>query len=114
MATNEVYRDADHLSLPVPTGTKSGDPVAVGSLMGVAQTDRRADGTASVWLKGAYELTVDGEVTAVGTPVHIVADGSRQSTLAVASPASDGAVFGHVLATKTAAAAAVPVRVAQV
>ena len=35
MALNEVFRDADHLSLPVPVGTLSGAPVRVGGLNGV-------------------------------------------------------------------------------
>jgi len=115
MAKNEVFRNADHLTLPVPTGTKSGDPVVVGELKGVALTDRdTTDGTATVWLKGAFAFSVDGAVDTVGTPVHIVADGTRQTTLAVAAPAADGKVFGYVLETKTAATAPVAVRIAQV
>src|SRR5690606_18366707 len=38
MATNEIFKDANYLSLPVPEGTVSGDPVLVGELVGVAQT----------------------------------------------------------------------------
>ena len=31
MAGNEVFRDGDRVSLPVPSGKKSGDPVRVGA-----------------------------------------------------------------------------------
>jgi predicted RecA/RadA family phage recombinase len=108
MATNERFRDADHLTLPVPSGTVSGDPVRVGALNGVAQTSRDEDGNATVWLKGAYDLEVDGAVTDVGSPLYL--DGK---TLVVAA-GELGEPFGYALATKTAAAAPVPVRIAQV
>lgn len=109
MATNEIFREADHLTLPVPSGTKSGEPVLVGSLPGVAQTDRAADGTATVWLDGAFLLTVTGAVVNVGDPVYIVtADRSLTTT------ATGNTVFGYALATKTATAAPIAVRIAEV
>ncbi len=118
MATNEVYRNADHIPLWVPTGTKSGDPVAASTaqtLPGVAQLDRATgEVQTTVWLKGVFNLVVDGEITQDGTPVYIVADGTRQQQLVVAEPAADGLLFGYALEPKTAAAAAVPVRIAQV
>ena len=40
MATNITFNPGNHQSLPVPAGTKSGDPVRVGGLNGVAVTDR--------------------------------------------------------------------------
>lgn len=74
MALNEIFRDADHLSLPVPANTKAGSPVRVGGLNGVTQTNRNEGtaptdtqgpdttgnpvGNATVWLKGAHEFTV--------------------------------------------------------
>lgn len=108
MATNEVFREADHLTLPVPSGVKSGDPVLVGSLPGVAQTDRDANGNATVWLDGAYRLTVTGAVVNVGDPVYIAADRSLSVT------ATGNTVFGYALETKTATAAPIIVRVAEV
>lgn len=111
MATNEVYRDADHLSLPVPSGTVSGAPVLVGSLPGVAQTGRgeggNESGNATVWLKGAYDLEVTGAVSNVGDPVYIDGSGALNVT-------NTNTLFGYALATKTAAAAVLPVRIAQV
>lgn len=109
MATNEVFREADHLTLPVPAGVKSGDPVQVGSLMGVAQTDRAADSTATVWLEGAFRLTVDGAVANVGDPIYIVsADRSLTTT------ATGNTIFGYALETKTATAAPIVVKIAEV
>ena len=108
MATNEVFREADHISLPVIAGTKSGDPVKVGSLFGVAVTDRDSAGNATVWRKGAFRLTVSDAVTGVGTPVYFT-DGSKQL-----SAAGTGTPFGYALETKTAAAAPIAIAIAQV
>lgn len=78
---NEVYRPDKHRSLPVPAGTKSGDPIRVGLINGVAVTDRanttvaafntdgspnatynagggNPDGYASVWTWGGHRLKV--------------------------------------------------------
>lgn len=63
MATNQRYPHFDHISLEVPEGTRSGDPVIVGQIAGVAQTDRGVDGRTTVWLDGSYLLPVDGAVT---------------------------------------------------
>ena len=90
MAKNEILRDADHLSLPVPSGTKTGDPLRIGGLNVVAETDRantvgvaprnndgsintaydygggNPDGQASCSLIGAYQFTVGFAVTNIG------------------------------------------------
>ena len=81
MALNEVFRPDKHRSLPVPAGTKSGDPLRVGVINGVAVTDRantsvapfnadgtpnatynagggNADGFASVWTWGGHRVNV--------------------------------------------------------
>ncbi|ACZ29575.1 conserved hypothetical protein [Xylanimonas cellulosilytica DSM 15894] len=109
MATNEVFRDADHLTLPVAEGVKSGAPVTVGSLVGVAITDRADDGTATVRLKGASLLPVTGGgITQVGTPVYITSAGALNIT------ATDNTLFGYALATKSSGSAEIPVRIAQV
>lgn len=108
MATNTRFEDGDYLSLPVPSGTKSGAPVRVGSLNGVAQTDRDGGGnpagSASVMLKGVHDITVTGIVANVGDPVYI--DSGNKVNVTNTNP-----VFGHALATKTAADAVIPVRV---
>lgn len=78
---NEVFRPDKHRSLPVPAGTKSGDPLRIGLINGVAVTDRAStvsaafnadgspnasynrgggnpDGYASVWTWGGHRLNV--------------------------------------------------------
>lgn len=92
---NEHFRPASELSLPVPSGTKSGDPVKVGALVGVAATDRGAGGNiathATVLMDDrAYMLDVDGAITGVGQPIYIVA---ADNTLTVTATANT--LFGH-------------------
>lgn len=81
MALNEVFLPDKHRSMPVAAGTKSGDPVRVGFINGVAVTNRAAitvakfnadgtpntsydagggnpDGYASVWTWGGHKLIV--------------------------------------------------------
>ena len=60
MAKNEVYYPGDTIPLPVPEGTKSGDPVVVGTIAGVALEDRDAAGNAPVRVKGVFMLSVTG------------------------------------------------------
>jgi predicted RecA/RadA family phage recombinase len=109
MAENTVFEDGDYLSLPVKAGTKSGDPVRVGGLNGVAQTaiggGGNAAANASVMLKGVHKITVTGAVANVGDPVYIdVATGGVNVT-------NTNPVFGHALETKAAAASDIRVRV---
>lgn len=110
MALNEVFRDADHLSLPVPADTKSGAPVRVGGLNGVTQTARGEGGNesthATVWLKGAHEFTADFAVANVGDPVYIT------SANALTDTATGNSLYGHALTTKAAASGPLTVRIA--
>lgn len=103
MAFNEVFKVGNNISLPVPAGTASGDPVRVGGLNGVAQTDvavagdlagLNRDGYASIKLDGAHQLQVTGTV-APGAPVYIDSD------LALSNVALGNSLFGHALTTKT-------------
>lgn len=111
MATNEHLRDADRLSLPVPEGTVSGDPVLVGALVGVAQTSRGEGGNASthatVWRAGSHHLTVTGAVD-VGDPVYITAAG------ALTFDVTGNTLFGYALESKGAGDAVIPVALAKV
>lgn len=112
MALNEVLRDADHLSLPVPADTPAGAPVKVGGLVGVTQTAEgeggNTDGHATVWLKGAHALSVTGALAAVGTPVYITSSNTLTAT------ATDNTLFGHALETKGSGAGVITVRVGRV
>ena len=82
MATNNRIAWSRSRSLPVAADTDSGDPVKVGSLIGVALTTRAVtgnkeggnkDGFATVALDGAFDVTVVGALAGAGTPVYIVA-----------------------------------------
>ena len=99
MATNQRYPNALHISLPVPTGTKSGDPVQIGRISGVAQTDRDANGNATVWLDGSWEIEVTGAISNVGDPVYITNDRKLDASATGNTP------WGVALATKTTGAA---------
>ena len=136
MATNETFRAADFLSLPVPSGTKAGDPLRIGGLNVVAVTDRantsvsptndngttnasynwgggNPDGNASCWLVGAHDFTVDFAVASVGTPIYI--DDSGDLTTDAddgGSPATAYDLYGHALSTKASTAGPLTVRIA--
>ena len=132
MAKNFVWKDADYLSLPVPTGTVSGSPVRIGGLNAVTQTDEgsleiaRANaqapnystsngassnkaGWASVALKGAARVTVTGAVAKVGDPIYInLAD----NKLNASDNSGARPLFGHALGTKAAGDGDLIVRIA--
>lgn len=130
MARNEVYKDADYLSLPVPVGTKSGAPVRIGGLNGVAQVDEptaylastttpayneapssNKAGYASIALKGAWRLPVaTATALAIGAPVYIV---TASNTLTTTDNSGANPLFGHALSAKgTTAGQTVIVRIA--
>lgn len=102
MAKNEVYYPGDTLPLPVPEGTKSGDPVVVGTIAGIAMEDRDAAGNAPVRVKGVFKLSVtgyDGGKTAaigVGGKVYYTAP-SGETPAIINANASTGAEFGVAL-----------------
>lgn len=68
---NEIYSPGRRLPVAVPAGVVSGDPVVVGSIVGVAQISRTADGVVTIDTAGVYELTVTGAIT-LGAPVYAV------------------------------------------
>lgn len=113
---NEVFYPndpADKLSLPVPEGTKSGDPVVVGSIIGIAATDRGAGGNpagnASVWTEGVYRLTASTAVAAVGTALY-----KPGNSLKLTTTGTDNALFGYALETKGAGDGDIRVKLAKV
>jgi predicted RecA/RadA family phage recombinase len=113
MARNEHMAKADHISVPVPAGTKSGDPVLVGSLPGYAVTGRgeggNDTGNASVWFDGSAKVPVTGAITAVGQPVYIPTGGG-----ALTATVGSNVVWGYALATKGAGTGVIPVKIAKV
>ena len=99
MSTNEIYEASDPLPAPVPAGTKSGDPVRIGGLNGIAIVNRaaastgplnadgslntaynrgggNADGNASVKYSGAFKLSVTSTAAPTyGQAIYLAAAG---------------------------------------
>lgn len=122
MARNEVFRDADHLSLPVPAGTVAGTPLRIGALNVVTETDRadtsaasdplrgpavnlNPNGNATCWLKGAHTFTVSFAVANVGDPIYITSGNALSAT------ASGNTLYGAALNTKGATSGLLTVRI---
>lgn len=91
------------LSLPVPSGTKSGDPVKVGGIIGVAAGDRTVaadkkgavghpEGHAPVNPDGTYALKVPEAVPSAGTAIYLVGSGPVCTTTA-----SGNTLLGHTV-----------------
>ena len=111
MATNEVFRDAEQLSLTVPNDTPSGAPLRLGGATGLNVVTETAegqggnpDGKATCWTKGAHTFTVTGSVTSELQPIYITSGNVLNTT------ASGNTLFGLALSLKSAAGAG-PVRV---
>ena len=114
---NMGYTHFDTPAIPVPEGTKSGDPVIVGNYAGFALIDRQSDGMATVKLIGsAKDVTVTGALT-VGQTVYLKTDGTLTATATGAKPfgsavtakgtgtgPAEVAPFGHNPAVAVAAA----------
>lgn len=125
MATNEVFKVGNYVSLPVPVGTLSGAPVRIGGLNGVAQTDEptaeltgkgpyvksksgNIKGYASIALEGAFYLQVPGNTAlTVGAPVYI----TPANALSTTDNSGANPVFGHALTAKAGAPGKVVVRI---
>jgi predicted RecA/RadA family phage recombinase len=103
MAKNMRLPEALHIELPVPAGTVSGDLVAVGAFRGVAQTDRDANGNATVWLNGSTTQVVSGAVATVGLPVYIAGTGASLRAQIATTTATANTLIGWTLGTKAAA-----------
>lgn len=125
MATNEIFRSGSKLSLPVPSGRKAGDPVRVGGLNGVLQTNRakvdvakynddgsvnasydfgggNPTGNASVWLEGVHDLPVSTTTTrAIGDPIYII---TATNVLTTTDNSGANPLFGHAVEAKSATA----------
>lgn len=100
MAKNEYMRPAVELSLPVVAGTKSGDPVRVGAVNGVAHTNigegGNAPGNASVVTDArSYTYEVAGAIAGPFTPVYLTARAG--ATAPVLSTTGTGAAWGYTV-----------------
>lgn len=107
MSKNLVYAGKKPaMSLPVPSGVKSGDPVLVGTIVGVAETDRAAttngvrtggvgnpDGYASVAVDGTYSLPCADAVAAAGTAIYI----TSANPAVLTTTATSNVLFGHTV-----------------
>lgn len=74
MSKNDVYREADQLSVACsqPATPNSGDPVLYGQRPGVALTTEDAAGFATVAFRGEFNVSVKG---IDGSGNHAVAEG---------------------------------------
>ena len=118
MATNLAYPNLEAMSLPVPSGTVSGEPViagttptsgttiAVDGINGVALTDRSAgdptnpSGYATVATRGAFRVSVATNVAttsalAIGDVVYC-----NITTFVLSSSVTNGAPWGRALEAK--------------
>jgi predicted RecA/RadA family phage recombinase len=100
MAKNRVYEHGDQIPLPVPSGTVSGDPTAVGQIPCVALTDRDANGNASVQCDGVFSVPVKGidgsgnAAVAVGDVLYWVSGDTPKL-----SKKTSGVRWGYAMAT---------------
>ena len=103
MAPNIKFQDGRQLTLPVPSGKKSGDPVAIGGQPGVCLVDRLADGTSTVKFNGVAVFALAGAT--FGVPVYYTtADG----TLSLSAGAGK-TFYGTTLAAAAATTNLTPV-----
>lgn len=111
MATNEIFREANHLSLPVPADTPAGAPVRIGVLNGFTEVPEgegvgNVDGYSSVNFEGAFKVDVAGAITNKGQAIYITGAGALTVT------ASGNFPFGSALSVKGAGTGPAVVKVA--
>lgn len=102
MAKNKIFHDGRQLSLACtqPASPKSGDPVLVGQIPGVALTDERADGTTSVDTQGVFDLVVEGKDAANANTAVAAGDivfYDSANTIKLNKDGTNGVRFGYAL-----------------
>lgn len=107
MALNEIYVDANELSLPVHSSVKSGDVVKVGDLVGVALVDAKAGEDAATYstvkLSGAFKIAFkSGDTFDVGQKAYGVANGTTGKIAEVQESSTSAKLVGHVLKVNSA------------
>lgn len=109
MALNEIYKDADSLSYVVPGTVKGGDLVAVGGIIGVAETDARpaidvAGFTTTLRHVGVWAFEATGSVDA-GDAVYAASADLAGGTQTVTLDDEDGTLVGYAYRAKTGSGA---------
>lgn len=107
MAKNRKLAKAQELPLPVPSGTESGQPVAVGQIPAVALTNRDANGNATCQRDGSYLLSVKGENGSGGSAVAVGDIIYIEPTARTLSKIATGVRFGYALGAVNSAATVV-------
>lgn len=107
MALNEIYVDANELSLPVHSSVSSGDFVKVGDLVGVALIDAKAGENASnyatVKLSGAFKIAFkSGDTFDVGQKAYGLANSTSGIIAEVQESSTSAKLVGHVVAVNSA------------
>ena len=97
---NEYMAPATQLSLPVVAGTRSGDPVRVGAVAGVAATGVGEGGHAAGWASvvtdaRSYLYEVEGAIAGPFTPVYLTARSG--ATAPVLSTTGTGDPWGYTV-----------------
>ncbi len=106
MALNEIYVDANELSLPVDSAVVSGDFVKVGDLVGVALVDAKAGENGSYYstvkLSGAFKIAFkSGDTFEAGQKAYGIADADG-IIAEVQESATSAKLVGHILKVNTA------------
>jgi len=115
MAGTKDYDKGDKLSvIPTDGGVNSGDPLALGGLIGVALTKQRADNTVSAAFRGVFELSVKG-IDGVGNSAVAVGDTlyyTAGDTPKISKKATGTKVGTALKAVTSGSTATIPVRLA--
>lgn len=114
MALNEIFVNADSLDYAVPDTVESGDLVAVGDIIGVAETDA-AEGDDGLYYatlrhKGVFAFSLIGAVTA-GEAIYAVTADLPDGVDTVQTDSTSATLVGHAVRAKGAGAGTVWVRV---
>ncbi|ODN69548.1 DUF2190 family protein [Methylobrevis pamukkalensis] len=99
-------QDGEVITVAAPAIVASGDPVAVGTLFGVAQTDAASGADVALVTRGVFDLdTVTNAPMAIGDALYFDA-----TTSLVTKATTGNAKIGAALAAKTTTGTTVRVR----
>jgi len=106
MALNEIYVDANEISLPVHSSVTSGKFVKVGDVVGVALADAKAgedtNTYATLKLSGAFTIPFkSGDTFDVGQKAYGVANSTSGIIPEAQESSSSAKLIGHVIKVTT-------------